>query len=111
MHDLCLKPGQKTQITCIIQKDNLGVNDCVVAIEEKKLSVMRQMLGDDENRTPTFLVLSCLGHGIILSTKQVTNRRSQMPSKLVRLGRLTESGKFRDDFETALDKEVERRFR
>ena len=34
-----------------------------------------------------------------------------MPSKLVRLGRLTESGKFRDDFETALDKEVERRFR
>ena len=61
---------------------------------------------DDQHSTVTLLSLNCCGHSAVLSTQSVSARLDGVPSMIVRMGHLHESGRISALFEAKLDEVV-----
>ena len=59
-HTLDSCPPQWT--TYAVCKDNLGVNDCVIGMDEKVIVDRLDAGFEDESTSPTYLPLSCVSH-------------------------------------------------
>ena len=94
-------------VTLIMQKDNLGLNRCLVALEQKK------MVGCDADQVPspsqTLLDLNCFGHTTVLCMKPLIVALG-INSHLVRLGHILESGRSSDQYQEQLEKMVNSSF-
>jgi hypothetical protein len=112
--DAAGQPGQKLDSECVLHdtirslvwkcllltRDNLVVNDCVIAVEERALP------GDGT----TLLSLPCCGHSAVLSMKPMM-LGSGLPSNLIRLAHLMQSGRQQDQFNAALEAEFKDKWR
>ena len=95
----------------IVTKDNLGLNMCIMGMEEATIIRNLDSGLTDELTSPTHLHINCFSHSIVLSCKEVTDRNGDVPSKMVRMGHLHESGRVSRDHLIALDAVVAERFR
>ena len=86
--------GPDGWVTVVVNKDNLGLNAIILAMEEKALQAAKRY---EVNPPHTLLGWSCMGHSTVLSTKEVS-KRSKLPSILVKLGHLLHSAKSSTDF-------------
>ena len=96
--------------TVIHVKDNLGLNLCIMGMEEK---IIKSAYDDglvDEATMDTFLHWACAGHSVCLSAKNVTKRVHDLPPKYVRMGHLHESGKVAAEHIAVLKKHVKDNF-
>jgi hypothetical protein len=83
----------KTLVMC---KDNLILNDCLVALELKACNEERQLLTDNVNDT-TVLDLNCIGHSAVLCTKPIV-KALQIDTHLVRMSHILEGGRSWDQY-------------
>ena len=84
-------------------KDNLVMNSCLIALEERRLDV-EYANDDDSDNHVSVLSHFCMGHSCILGTKPCLQRLDGFPSKLVRWGHLAESSETKGDFVSGLTK-------
>ena len=92
--------------TVVATKDNLALNDCVLGLDEQVIRDRMRSGLDDNSTSVTLLTVSCSGHSAVLSTKEVSTRLDGLPSKLVRMGHLHESGRTVALFVQYLDEAV-----
>jgi len=93
-----------------ITKDNLGLNDNILAFAETELLYKLENDYEDFTTAHTMLGISCFGHSSVLTTKIVSDR-SGIVGDLVRMGHLHENGKLSGDHVTAIRTIVGKRFR
>ena len=93
----------------VMVKDNLVVNDCIVALEERSLAVLNSQALED-TCIITLLPISCCAHSAVLALKPLYAGLDDLPSKLVKLAHLLESGRVASSYISALKAEVAHRF-
>ena len=79
--------------TVVVTKDNLALNDCVIGLDERVIKTRLESGLDNQYSVTTLLSLNCCGHSVVLSTQEVSRRLDGLPSHLVRMGYLHESGR------------------
>ena len=89
-------------------KDNLGLNDCIIGMEEQYLAARRADPWADKRLIGSF---ECLAHSACLGAKSAVSNRSELPKHLVKLGRLLESARTTENLLCEVDKEFDKRFR
>lgn len=95
--------------TILMQKDNLVLNDCIVALEEERLAALGD--GEDNLEATSLLPCACCSHGAVLATKLLMTSLDNVPSNLVTLGHILESGRSETKFREGIRKEVGDGFR
>lgn len=95
--------------TLLFTRDNLGVNDCIVASEEQKLDAA-VAAGVDVAIETTLLSTGCCTHSAVLGMKPVFQSLGDVPGTLVRLGHLLESGRNAGNYYQAVMDEIESDF-
>ena len=93
--------------TMVMNKDNLGLNDCIVALEE---GVLRAKVGAGGACEETLLSTSCVCHSAVLVAKPLYKRIGDLSSKLVRWGHLLEGGRTVTNFNDMIEAEVKDTF-
>ena len=79
--------------TCCVTKDNLGLNQCIMGLNEMDIQAKLDSGLQDEETSVTQLHLNCSCHSAVLCTKPMIDRMHDLPGKCVRLGHLHESGR------------------
>ena len=87
-------------LTFMRTRDNLGVNDCIVALEEETIEA-NIAAGIEGASDVSMWSTGCAGHSSILGMKPVYYRLDGMPNKLVRLANLLDSGRTASKFQSA----------
>ena len=90
--------------TMVVCRDNLAVNDCVVAAEERLLQWRRENGGGD--KIPCLLSVNCCCHSAVLAQRPLLNAVRNLPGIIVKLGHLLESHRTQERFEELLDKHI-----
>ena len=80
-------------ITCCVTKDNLGLNQCIMGLNELDIQNRLDSGLQDESSVTTQLHLNCACHSSVLCTKPMVERMQDLPGQCVRLGHLHESGR------------------
>jgi hypothetical protein len=102
--------SQNSWKTCVFCLDNLSLNQNIMAMEERAITMALVTGLEDESSVTTHLSLSCRGHSVVLSTKQVTDRCGDYPGSMCRMGHLHESGKISHDHRMICKELVKKRF-
>ena len=76
-------------------RDNLVVNDCILCLEEESAaSAARWMSAANRDTEQTcILSMSCLAHSAVLGMKPIMESLDRLPSMLVKLSHVLESGR------------------
>ena len=90
-------------------KGNLGVNDCIVALEEKELDHVAANAEVGGAARKTFLPTHCTAHSCVLGMKPIISALGSI-GKLVKLSHLLESGKRHTQYVDAAKAICKKRF-
>ena len=94
--------------TLVMQKDNLALNKCLVALEQRAMNAAIAV-AKDGSRSKTLLDLSCYAHSCVLCMKPLIVSLG-IDVHLVRLGHILESGRSWSLYMDALEDIVKRDF-
>ena len=85
--------------------DNLGVNDCVLALERKLLKAMQACDPTSVFNEVTAAYINCTGHTAVLPLQNLLGKGADSAStQLVRMGHLIESSRTVESLEAAIEK-------
>jgi hypothetical protein len=101
----------ETWRTYIVTKDNLGLNQCIMGLDEQEVRNRLESELKDETDIDTHLHLNCHCHSAVLCTKPMTERMDDLPSKCVRLGHLHESGRISQSHLNHMEAIINEKFR
>ena len=96
--------------TVMYTRDNLALNDCIIHLEEAAILANRShgVVGSAEFSQ---LSLPCCSHSCVLPMKQLMDAASGLPSQLLRLAHIRQSGKSSREFRQHLTRMINERFR
>ena len=89
--------------TVVMNKDNLQLNNILVAKQQKEIDYLREHSLEDGADEVSLLDLSCFGHSIVLAGKPAIHYLG-MHTHLCRLGNILESGRSWQDYVDAVFK-------
>ena len=83
--------------TLVMVKDNLNLNNCLVALEQQKIDQENRFGVVDCSSELSLLDINCCGHSAVLCTKPLI-LSMDLHVHLIRLGNIMKSGRSWDDF-------------
>ena len=106
--DMRRREGPPQQQVQVVVRDNAGVMDCLVRLEEDQLDVWRLQHGSNNDNEPTMLSVACGGHSGVLTTKPLL--KGPQSNNLVRLGHVFECSHTSTEFDSTIAKVVAANF-